>query len=92
MVLTTLQKVVSNMQFNSNAEIVEYLNRLGGRTTPFIVLETCEQCGIEYAVQIQDKQSREQRGISALCPVCRAEDIKRQKREAERLRRQRKKE
>lgn len=74
---------MNQTKFESNTEIVEHVNSAGGRTKKIIVLETCENCHVEFFATIQDANARKLKGTTVLCPVCRADDLKRIKREYE---------
>ena len=70
-------------EFKTNEEIVAHINSAGGREKAIVVLQKCENCHVEFFATIQDANARKLKGTSALCPACRAVDLKRIKREYE---------
>lgn len=78
------------MEFRNNQEVLDYVNSLGGRTVGIIVLEKCEWCTKEFFSTVQDSRFKASSGAPVLCATCKAEDTRQKKNEAERERRQRK--
>ncbi len=66
----------------SPQEVLDYVNSLGGRFTPIIVLEICSQpkCQAPFFSTVQDSSMRRSQSASVYCPTCRAELLKETKR------------